>query len=666
MKVISWTEKEATYELYQRLRLAKDFRIKLEPQWRENEEMLYNAIGFRDNVTGTEVVNYANNAEQGDGSDQDALDVGVNYIFRHWRFIHAQMSANPPTVQIAPTSSDTADKNAARAADDLVNYARKQYNMQERFDECAGKVLSKGTGWLKISWNPFIGEAARTETDENGDEHITMTGDVDVYSPSTWDVWVDPDAKCKDAIRYTFERTTLPLEEAISMFPEVEKELRSYSKTRDTNGGTSFWRARNRQSGTRDLIDIYEYTEKKLPINGMVGRHAYHLEDGTLLRPMQKNPHYNRMLPLHPLTDIDVEDQVYGKSFIEYEVPIQDTINRMDNAMYDNVKNHSAIRMFAPEGCELEDEAISDSPVEIIRGKGNVPPHFINPPSSLQDGVRLRDKLEAGGESTAGVNESMFGEVNRRMSGFSMQTAINAGNQVRRRLFNKYTNQVENVYKDFLGIVQKHWTIKKTIKVIGVGGAVRVVAYKGADIASGWDLTANYGASWSLDPASRREEIMEMMPHLKEAGWSMQKILGELRLNEVRDIHDRLQLAEDYQSEIFEEMIAKFNIGMPILEVPKKYQDHAGMLEYAYEYTMKPEFRQLPEDLQELIKEHIRLREEMSTAEAVNPQGGAGGGAGMAPVMGDMGMATGGLPAPAMGAGVPAPAPAPVPQPPQG
>ena len=662
MKVVSWTEEEARYFLYDGLRLAKEFRFALEPQWQENEEILYNAIGYRDRAANVSDPQYLQQPyeDEGDNGEENNLDVSVNYVFKHWRFIHAQMSANPPTVQISPTSSDNEDQNAAEAADNIVNYARKSFDMQERFDEMTNKTLTKGIGWMKVFWNPFIGEVVKFD-EETGD--IEMSGAIDVYSPSTWDVWVDPDARTIKDIRHTYERVTMPLEQAISMFPEEENTLRGFAKKRFEEG-SSFFRQNSQTEGTRDLIDVYEYYEKSLPVNGMVGRHAYHLEDGTLLRPMQRNPHYKGQIPLIPLTDIDVEEQVYGKSFIEYEAPIQDALNRLYGSMYDNVKAAGAIRWFEPEGCEIDDDSISDLPHERIRGKGNVPPHFINPPNSMPDMAKLIPMLEMGGAQTAGVNEAMEGNAKREMSGFSMQTAINAGNQTRRRLFNKFSMNVEKVYQHLLGLAQMHWDVKQTLKITGKGGAVKVVAYKGADISSGWDMSASYGESFSLDPASRREEIMELMPHLKEAGWSIQSVLAELRLNEVRGIHDRLSLAKDYQKEIFAEMIVRYKNGTPILEQPQEYQDHAGMLEQCYQFVMEPEFRQLELPLQELIKEHIRLREGFRDMDSQNAAASPAM-AGPAPELGG-GMVQGGAPMPAQGDEIAVPPAAPAPPIPQG
>jgi hypothetical protein len=229
----------------------------------------------------------------------------------------------------------------------------------------------------------------------------------------------------------------------------------------------------------------------------------------------------------------------------------------------------------------------------------------------------------------AAVNESMFGQQSREQSGFSMQYATNQGNMIRRRLFDKYVTLVEDVYKSYLNIIRKHWTEPRTIQVLGKEKAFESVDLQGADINGGFDLIVEYGASLSLDPTSRRQELLQLFPLFQQAETdpAAKKLLSMLKLNELEGMYDRIQLAADRQREIFEEMIATDRY-----IAPEESEDDINMLSWAADYRMSAEFKYLKKEHQALILRHINERSQRvaqasggGMPQAGAPQGGAPG-----------------------------------------
>ena len=111
----------------------------------------------------------------------------------------------------------------------------------------------------------------------------------------------------------------------------------------------------------------------------------------------------------------------------------------------------------------------------------------------MPDIHRLRVNLISGMQELAGINESMLGQVKREMSGFSIQTAIDAGNTVRRRLFNKYTKCVKDTFRMYLACARVYWTEARTIAVIGKERAFESADFSGADIDGGFDGSSEVG-----------------------------------------------------------------------------------------------------------------------------------------------------------------------------
>ena len=297
-----------------------------------------------------------------------------------------------------------------------------------------------------------------------------------------------------------------------------------------------------------------------MPSNGMAGRYCQFISSGKLISDLTHNPfrfeqeidgvtdsdssstYEVAYLPFHILTDIDVTDQVYGKSVVEYEAMAQDLINKLDSMQLENVQAHGVVRAVVPEQSDIPDDAFTDSAFDIIKIAGVTAPHFMNPPSTMPTTDNLRQTLRAGLDELAGVNESMFGQQSREQSGFSMQYATNQGNMIRRRFFNKYVGTVEGTFKGYLGLIRRHWTVPQTVQVVGSEKSFDTIALAGSDIQGGFDLVVEFGANLSLDPQARREEIMQLMPIFEKAGVDTSSILGMLRLNEVEGVYDMVKI----------------------------------------------------------------------------------------------------------------------------
>ena len=678
LKIKQWSQAEASKNLKVRFNDAKQMRIQQEHQWRYNEVLLYNALSeessdYKGPVTADIL--------QRVFTPENENETGVNYLFKHHRFLNAQMSANPPSVQARPTSSDPADKRRADTADRLCRHGIRAYQMQEKIDLNNGQTLLYGTGFIKTSFDPNAGEIVSFDPAAG---MLEMSGDFTMKPLTIWDVWLDPHARNWSDVEYVFEREWYSLDEATMKWPDKEELFKKAQK--DLQDDTY----KQEQHGIVQLqevrIPVFHYYEKGLPINGMQGRYTCMLEDATLLQPCDTSPHrfYEpsndpaeirkqvddeamgfevdrgpevALLPYHILTDIDVTDSVYGKSFIEYAAPGQETINRLDSLTMENIAAHGYCRMVIDEGADVSEDSITDTPWEIVKVTGQAP-HFIETPKLMPEVASMRDRHAGGVDDMAGINDSMYGKQEREQSGFSMQYATNQGNMIRRRIFNKYVMLVESVYRSYLALVQRHWKDDRTIKVLGREKSYQLYDIKGSDILGGYDLVVEYGSSLSLDPTSRREEIMALMPFFEKAGVDSRSLMNMLKLNELEGMHDLTELAKSRQQEIFEKIIeAEGQFYIP----PREMADHKNMLIHCNEFVMTAEFRDLEPKVQILIEKHIKDRVTLSQGGAVEaPAPAAEAGAPMEPAT-----AQGGLETPDMGAGqqMPAaPAAAPLPE----
>jgi hypothetical protein len=621
IKLAHWDNSKAKQEVSRRFKQAKEARRGLEDQWSRNEAATYGS-GFSD-------ANYAMDMNMEDLDDLGSPEqVNVAYTFKNLRFLHSQMSANPPSVAMRPSSSDQEDVRKADAADRVVRYMIRKYSMQENIDQLTLSALLYGTAALKTAWDPTKGDILEFN-EETGE--LTTEGDIDITIPHTRNLFVDPDARTIPQIKWVIERIYMDYDEAVARWPEHEEKLKKVRIERDSpnpaQGGTG---ALGKEEHWNS-VELLEYWETGLPSNSYMGRYCLTLADGEVLDKCRPSPfrfpqagataklrtsdladeviesRIKRLpqvasLPYHFLTNIDVPNSIWGKSEIEFVAPLQQVLAQIDSAYLDNIRTHGVARLVVNEASDV-DLDLTNSPLDVVKVGGTQAPYFMEVPNLMPEMTSTRNNMITGINDVYGVNESMFGQQSREQAAAAMQYATNQGNMIRRRVFNKYVLAVESIYKALLNLARKHWDTERTIQVLGKEKAFEALSLSGTDIDGGYDVVGEYGVTLSLDPISRRQEIMQLQPLFEKAGIPSRMSMKMLKLNELEGLHDKLTTAEDRQREIFEEQSATGRL-IP----PEPMMDHENMIAWALDYFMSAEFKYMEPAARDLCREHIKAR----------------------------------------------------------
>lgn len=625
VKLELWDEEKTRIEILKRYKAAAKAKEKYERQWRENESAVY----------GSGRVDLSNLTEDIDSS---SLRMDVSVISKNVRFIHAQMSANPPSVQMRPATSDQDDQRKAAAADVIARYATRKYILQEKFDQLNLSTIIRGTGILKTIHDPTKGEILSYDLEK---QEIELEGDIIINPVSPYNIFPDPDATCTPEIKWVIEKIYMDFDEALIQFPHKKKELEAtrLSKNEADSILYSSQQSKDDKRERFNTVELLEYWETGLASNGYMGRYCLTTNTGNPLIPCEVSPFSFKgsgvitqilkdenlseeekerqienapekaSLPYHILTDVDVPESIWGASVIDRALNLQDKLEKIDSTYLDNIAAHGSVKLVVPESATIDDE-MTNSPWDIVKIPGNQPPYHLSVPQLMPEMSLTRTNIITGINDAMGVNESMFGQQSREQSSVTMQFATNQGSMVRRRIFNKSVLITESVFRAILNLARKHWMDGKVLSVVGRENALESREFKSVDIDGGYDVVGEYGGTFSLDPITRRNEIIQMSGIYREAGIPMRSLLKFMRMSEVQSLHDELEYAESRQREIFEIIIAS---GQPV--VPKEQMDHENMIAYALKYFMTAEFNSLPEEIQALCKQHNRDRISLAAQE---------------------------------------------------
>lgn len=638
LKISVWDNDKFRQEIMKRYGQAQQARRTWEDRWIANELAVYSSSYNATNISVSNFVDNIMNAGPAASMEPGNADMNVSYTFKNIRFLHAQLSANPPSVVMRPNSSDQEDHVKADAADRVVRYSIRKYEMQENVDRTTLPTLIYGTAFMKIIFNSNIGDIIGFNQEEGT---IDLEGDIEIATPFVWNMFVDPDARKASDIKWYIERIYMDYEEACAKWPDKQDELKRVKMERGTSTSPSGGRSDSLlKEENYNCVELLEYWETGLPTNQYMGRFGIttslgdvlakcgpspcaFAKSGTVAEIMKRDLPPEQLevalarvpkmaeLPYIILSDIDVPNSIWGKSCVEYASNIQEQLARLDTAVLDNIQAHGHARLVVPEGAELKQDDPSNATWEVTEiTNSNQAPFFMSTPTLMPEMATTRQNYIQGINDVMGVNESMFGQQSREQSGASMQYATNQGNMIRRRLFNKYVLFVEQSYKLILNYVRKHWTVERNIRVLGKERAMEAVQLKGADIDGGYDVVGEYGVSLSLDPQSRREEILALQPMFEKAGIPTRMSLKMMKLNELDGMYDKLELAELRQREYFKEM----GDGQQYI-APEEFEDHENMIAWAMDYFMTAEFKYLEETVRLLCKQHIKDRIQMAATE---------------------------------------------------
>jgi hypothetical protein len=435
-----------------------------------------------------------------------------------------------------------------------------------------------------------------------------------------------------------FERIQLPFHEAMAIWPDKADALTSAIIQRD---GETSWdgtvtgsleSANIRNTKENDVVNIFIYYEKAAPINGMAGRSCVHLLDGTLITNMEKLDTPDGDFPIDILTDMDTPGDPYGISTVDFAVELSKIVDDLDTMILDNIDLHGNLHLVVFDGSDINESDLAGTPVKVVRvnGAANEAPMYLSAPPLNADIYRLRESKVAEIDAVMSVNEALQGQIPRELSGYAVQTAMDAANLPRMWFYTKYKLVIGNMWKKYLGIARENWKTAKKVNIVGSEDESQVKYYKGSDLKGGYAIKTTYGEMFSLDPNQRRQQILQIEPILTKAGADPKEIAKQVQYTEMDSIYDSMEVAKKRQLEIFDKMIDSWDkVEGSVKYIPANEMElafHAEMAEAGYRYVMQKKFLNLPKPVKSAIYKHIKEREGLAAAQAAPPPPKAGAG----------------------------------------
>lgn len=580
--------------------------------------------------------------------------------------LHAKLCISDPAVTTKPFNRDYPNLRAAEIAQVVVENVRQSTHLKAVLEKsmylnCAN--LATGVifnGWDKDAGRVLMEPEKIKELSESGkleETDLQMEGDYEFRGVAPDDFIIDPNATEFDIdADWCAERRSLPIEAALYQFPDNATEIHDLaekqSQKRDKEAG-------NPKGGRRTrAITIWEYWERAQPWNGMDGSHVIFAETGDdeiLILKREGNPFHHKQLPYAVLTDLDVDGDPYGLSRCVLGLPAQEAVNQLFMQIIANIELHGNVHLIVPEGQATDD---TDSNHPAVRyyynaATGEKPTH-LQPANVTSDVWRLHTLLMQELDQLYASSEFDRGEVNRELSSYTVQTAIERSEAKMVRLFSKKKAMLKRLYEQILSNTIQFATEDRLLKVGGQEESHNYEFFKGSDLIGQYGVFVDYGMYLPIDPHARKQQVLELVKSgiFEKAGGNMQKLISILVDGDMLDIRDLFDQAKRVQREEFMRLIE----GEPAPVQP--WHEHESHYAECVAFMQKKYFETLPDDAKQRILEHSNKHKEeaakiIAAAQPKPPQPPGGAAPELPP-----GQSVPATPPPAAGAPVPPPSPA--------
>lgn len=539
-------------------------------------------------------------------------------------FLHSKLCITEPDVVTRPFKRDYETKKAAQLAQLWAEHIKHVTDLQETVE--SGPYLNtvtKGMGIVYIGFDKDAGEPLHAPENMTEEDEFLMSGEVAIRNVSPKNFFIDSTAEHWKDANCCIERTTISAQEFQHLFPGNEEILQ---KLLDKNtGGTNDYRMAEGKKKSKNSVEVFYYWERALPWNGLLGSHVAFVEtdsdeDSIHILSREEHPYKHKELPYSIISDLDIESNPYGMSRAVHCTHHLDIENLFLSLIIENVEICGIPRVVAPEGSS--DDSLEKADIAKIvyynpASGGQI--YHLKPTPISTDVWKLVDLVKAEINDIYGQCEFSRGEINRELSSYAVQLAIEMDDKYRIRLFNKKRKFLNVIYQQALSLVQQYVTEPRKLQVVGQEMIYKDEYFQAEDTVGDYGIYVEYGKYMPIDPSARKQMILEIINNgaYERAGGNLRKIFKILLEGDMFDLTEVFDQAVRVQES---EIVGLIENEGDIAVMP--WQEHPAHMEALQDFFQTQFFENLPNDAKERLWKHYEQHENLQAELEAMAQGG--------------------------------------------
>lgn len=343
-------------------------------------------------------------------------DITVNFCFEFVETWVNRLSQFAPKIIVTPRKDEHVDRIKAEASQETIDYIFEKEKMAFILQEFQLLTKILGEAYTYTTWDPYKGEISprflkeredqRSKNkglqeslkieDDNGEtisvDNPIRVGDVKYEVLPGWRVILEPCLKYSD-VNYIIVASYPYLDDVLAQHPDKEEDIKK---------------------GTSAPTYLSDIPEGRVEVLELWHKSSDFLEDGRyikfcrgILLENKGHPYNHKNLPVTRLTDIDIHNEIRGRSGLENLKRLQIMYNKLTTLMWRNAALVAHPKWMVPKGsANIVQLGNADTVVEY---SGGVPPRVDQPQAITGDIFNFRENIRKEAERVFMIQGISFG-----------------------------------------------------------------------------------------------------------------------------------------------------------------------------------------------------------------------------------------------------------------
>lgn len=568
--IVSWVNKEFDQ--------AKTARTSFERQW-------YTNIAFflgKQWVTWAQSGSFANAKLVEPSAPPWRVRLTINLLRSYVRRELARLSSSAPRGYVMPSTSDSADQAAARAAESLHSYLIDAVELDVQEEIADLWAILTGTGFLKTYYSEEVDPA----TGMLGKICVEPVSPFHIFVPAldeprlNMQPWIMHAAvKSPDWVYATYGVEMKPEDKAGADL--LEERLFNAMGLTDKNA-------------TKKGIlvkEVWIAPSPSFPEGGLCAVAQGKLLGDQIMPWPYAHGHFPFVSRIHTPTN-----RFYGSCFLDDLIPLQKEYNKQRSKIVESVNLMTKPQWIVEKGT-VDVRQMTSEPgaiIQVVPG-GRAPQQTaLSPlPNYVLDNIeRVRQEMN----EIASQNEVSKGTVPGRVEAATAiaylqerdDSALSAALRSKERSY-------QEIGRQLLALVVQYWDAQRTVQVVGKNENFEAFLLSGADLRGNTDFRVVPGSATPVSRAAKKAELMELM---KMGVIPAHKGLAYLDMPELG------RLYEELQSDARQAQRENLKMMQGVYADVEVWHDHMAHLAEHTDQMKREEWENAPDQVKYLFKLH--------------------------------------------------------------
>lgn len=303
---------------------------KLEQMWMAYHGMVYDNFNDSHRLTQT--------GEQG-----ELTSIPVNHMRNLAQHIKTMITASRPKMMARSINTDSASLIQAKLANGLLDYYLREKRLERYMSTAVEYAVVFGTGFVKMNWNPHIGDISDYDIDTGEPERL---GDIEFTNLSPFDVYFDTSKEDANQHDWVLTRSFQLKADLAAQYPDEQSEIMALPTKSEINQ----YHISDNMFEQSDDIPVYEFFHKatsSIP----EGRYIIFVGDGLVL---YDGPMPYRTLPVYRISAGEILGTPLGYTPLFDILPLQDAVNIMYSILLTNNNAFGVQSILSPRGADID------------------------------------------------------------------------------------------------------------------------------------------------------------------------------------------------------------------------------------------------------------------------------------------------------------------------